>query len=173
MKKIVCVPKVSLSLIVCSAALAFSSASHATKLYKWVDEKGNISYQDQPPPENAKVLKEDTIEASTAANADASANTTPVVVYVVNDCPSCDSLIARLKSMGLTTESRLLNEDDEATRRILEQADSLSVPTVFLGDKIITDTSPGTLSRQLEETGYKLSNNSTSADETATPAAEQ
>ena len=36
-------------------------AVHAVKLYKWVDEAGNVTYQDKPPPPGTDVVKEKTI----------------------------------------------------------------------------------------------------------------
>ncbi len=34
---------------------------HGTKLYKWVDEEGNVTYQDNPPPPGTDEVKEKTI----------------------------------------------------------------------------------------------------------------
>ncbi|MFQ5754789.1 MAG: DUF4124 domain-containing protein [Acidiferrobacterales bacterium] len=36
-------------------------AVHAVKLYKWVDKNGHVTYQDKPPPPEADVVKEKTI----------------------------------------------------------------------------------------------------------------
>jgi len=36
--------------------------THAVKLYKWVDEQGNVTYQDQPPPANATEVEEKNID---------------------------------------------------------------------------------------------------------------
>ncbi len=36
--------------------------THAVKLYKWVDEQGNVTYQDQPPPANASEVEEKNID---------------------------------------------------------------------------------------------------------------
>jgi hypothetical protein len=36
--------------------------SHAVKLYKWVDEQGNVTYQDRPPPANASAVEEKDID---------------------------------------------------------------------------------------------------------------
>lgn len=36
--------------------------AHATKLYKWVDEQGNVTYQDRPPPANASEVEEKHID---------------------------------------------------------------------------------------------------------------
>jgi len=36
--------------------------THAVKLYKWVDEQGNVTYQDRPPPANASAVEEKDID---------------------------------------------------------------------------------------------------------------
>ncbi len=36
--------------------------THAVKLYKWVDERGNVTYQDRPPPANASEVEEKDID---------------------------------------------------------------------------------------------------------------
>ncbi len=38
--------------ILCIAVLAVLSTPADARLYKWVDEQGNVSYQDVPPPSN-------------------------------------------------------------------------------------------------------------------------
>jgi len=42
-------------------ALSINTSS-AAKLYKWVDDRGRISYQDKPPPQDSKILSEETLE---------------------------------------------------------------------------------------------------------------
>lgn len=168
MKKITFAPNIAVGLITCMVVMALGSNTYAAKLYKWVDKDGNISYQDQPPPKNAKILKEDTINLDTPVKKN-TGNTTPLRVYTVANCNACDNLIARLESMGVPTESRLLDQDEEATRRILEQSDSLMVPTVFLGDQIITNINIDSLSSQLEQAGYILSKDSESTEQSTTP----
>jgi len=60
----------------------------AGKLYKWVDDEGNISYQDQPPPTDANVLDEREVKSSgsSAPRPAGESNKLPVFVYVVDDC---------------------------------------------------------------------------------------
>lgn len=169
MKKSTLSSNIATSIIVSIVVLVLGSNSHAAKLYKWVDKDGNISYQDQPPPENAKILKEDTIESKAQPTASKGGNTTPIIVYSVADCPACDSLIARLAKMGVPTENRALNEDPEAQRKILEQSDGVTVPTLFLGDKIITDTDASTLPEKLKEAGYVLNEETANGAEPSTP----
>lgn len=38
--------------------------THAVKMYKWVDEQGNVTYQDRPPPANASKVEEKHIDSN-------------------------------------------------------------------------------------------------------------
>ena len=49
--------------IVLTALLVLPSTAYAT-LYKWVDEKGNVNYSNQPPPLAAPVAPQATADTS-------------------------------------------------------------------------------------------------------------
>jgi len=95
MKKSTLSSNIVVSLLILTTSLICSTSVYAAKLYKWVDKDGNISYQDQPPPESAKILKEDTLKATAKTTSAEGGNTVPVVVYVGEDCAPCDRLITR------------------------------------------------------------------------------
>ncbi|MCK5359148.1 MAG: DUF4124 domain-containing protein, partial [Gammaproteobacteria bacterium] len=42
----------------------FSLNANAEQLYKWVDEKGKVTYQSDPPPESAVDVEESNIRLS-------------------------------------------------------------------------------------------------------------
>jgi len=74
--------------------LSFCSNSYAGKMYKWVDKNGVVSYQDQPPPKNAKVLSEKTVGPNLNTEEGEGSGLPKVVVYTVENCESCDQVIA-------------------------------------------------------------------------------
>jgi len=77
-------------------SLVLVSHANAAKLYKWVDANGNISYQSSPPPENAKILSEKDIKATRGASPQLDGGkTSPVTVFVVENCAACDALIKK------------------------------------------------------------------------------
>jgi hypothetical protein len=86
-------------------ALAVAPA-YAAKLYKWVDERGNISYQDRPPPEGAGRVEEKTLREGRGGNsgspeaAEAAAKS-PVTLYMVPKCSPCDAARAYLRKRGV------------------------------------------------------------------------
>lgn len=140
----------------CLGALAiiiFASPADATKLYKWVDSDGNISYQDRPPPKNAKILEEREIKAPepTASLPDV----VPVVVYTVPECPRCVEVIAWLTNRAIPTQEVSLQEDREAQRQILDLSNGLRAPALLLDEQFVLDTSEESMLDALEAAGYQ------------------
>jgi hypothetical protein len=89
--------------IVLLAVCAVASTAHAAKLYKWTDKNGNISYHDQPPPNDDYKVEEKDIQGGggiSSANQEAAAKF-PVVLYMTNKCSSCDAARAYLKGRGV------------------------------------------------------------------------
>ncbi|MFQ5757705.1 MAG: DUF4124 domain-containing protein [Acidiferrobacterales bacterium] len=52
-----------LAIVLVSLALwSFASTVHSVKLYKWVDQAGNVTYQDHPPPSGSSAVEEKNID---------------------------------------------------------------------------------------------------------------
>ncbi len=135
--------------------LSLPCASFADQLYKWVDENGNISYQDQPPPEDVAVSQEilKSKSSSNITKPNATQYKNPVIVYTVDDCDACEIALLRLKQLGIPNqEQSLLDPDVQA--RVLSLSGSLSAPTIFIGDKLLNDNSDQNLKTELKAAGY-------------------
>ena len=132
-------------------ALLIGSVS-AAKLYKWVDADGNISYQDSPPPNNAKVLEESELTIS-RPNSNDDSDVEPLVVYTLEDCNSCEMLILRLRQLDIPfVEQSLLDRDVQS--QILSESDSLTAPTVRIGTDYINQFSEPGFIAVLRQAGY-------------------
>jgi glutaredoxin len=146
--------------------ILFTGSSLATTLYKWVDADGKISYQDRPPPKNAKILEEREINVPEIVVPRIVG--VPVVVYTVDKCERCDEVIAWLTNRGVPIEQRPLQEDREAQRLILDLSNGLTVPTLFIDDNFVTDTSEESMLKALRDAQYTLvlpeTNTTTTAD---------
>ena len=157
MKIYTSIPTAVIILAVLSAQPAWSA-----KLYKWVDKDGNISYQDSPPPDGSKLIEEQELKTTSSSEPSVVSpqpNNTPVIVYTVDNCESCELLLLRFQNWGINAqEHSLQNRDVQA--RILELTDSLSAPTLFLGDKLIPDLSAQNIISELEKVGYQVDNSS-------------
>ena len=138
------------------SALGTQSAN-ATKLYKWIDDEGNISYQDSPPPTGSNIVKEEEIATpvTKAQPAATSGTTAPVTVYIVDNCESCDDLIQLLQSWNVPTRQQSLR-DKEVQNRILEANESLQAPTLVIDDKFISNLSSSNIITELKAAGYQI-----------------
>ncbi|MEM7359469.1 MAG: DUF4124 domain-containing protein [Pseudomonadota bacterium] len=149
-----------LGLTLSIALMGATGDAWAAKLYKWVDEDGNISYQAERPPSNATVLEESELKTTTPTAASpsavaAAAERNPVVVYTVANCDNCEILLLRLKQLGIpTSEQSLLNEEVQA--RILDLSGKLAAPTLFIGDRLIESITQDNLVEALDAAGYEV-----------------
>ena len=141
--------------------LAFLAAppAFAAKLYKWVDQHGNVSYQDQPPPsDNGKVEERYVGERAPAAidnaAADAAAAAAPVVLYSAAKCTPCDSARAYLRGRGVPYAEKNVQTDRELQKELLQKTGQLAVPTIVVGTKVMQEYSQAWLESELDQAGY-------------------
>ena len=146
-------------IVVLVAALAAAPA-YAAKLYKWVDERGNISYQDRPPPEGVGRVEEKTVREGRGADsgdpavAEASAKS-PVTLYVVPKCSPCDMARTYLKKRKVPfTEINVSEKNLQAQQEMLKKIGELSVPTITVGSKIMQGYVESLLAGELDQAGY-------------------
>jgi glutaredoxin len=145
-------------IVVLAAALAVAPA-YAAKLYKWVDERGNIYYQDRPPPEGAGRVEEKTLNESGGGSdnpvAAAAAARSPVTLYMVSKCSSCDAVRVYLKKRKVPfTEINVSEKNVQAQEEMLKKIGQLSVPTITVGSKIMQGYIESLLADELDQAGY-------------------
>ena len=76
-----------------------------------------------------------------------------VVVYWRGGCGFCMRLLRTLERAGVRTELRNIWEDDDARRFVAaHNRGSETVPTVEVGDRVVTNPHPGQLVTWLAET---------------------
>jgi hypothetical protein len=144
--------KILSALAVTLIFLSLCQPVHAQKLYKWVDEDGNVSYQDTPPPNTAKSVEESELQRSQPEPAETVTTAQPVVVYTVEDCDACEVLVLRLRQLEIPfTQQSLLNKDIQA--EILAVSDSITAPTLKIGATFVEDFSDANLVSQLRQAG--------------------
>lgn len=131
----------------------------AGKLYKWVDERGNISYQDRPPPEGRGQVEEKTMRggvgsSSNPAAAEAAAKA-PVTLYMVPKCNPCDAARLYLKNRGVPfTEINVSEKNPQAQQEMVKKVGELSVPTITVGSKVMQGYVESLLKGELDQAGY-------------------
>ncbi len=136
------------------------------RLYKWVDENGNISYQDSPPPKTAKVINSDVLKDQPKgdqpvkelrkANQPAPVfdGDSPVMVYTADNCKPCQSVVLFLTQNQVPFIERDIRSDRRARDRLSKQSKQISVPSLFIGERIIQGHAKPMIRRALEEAGY-------------------
>ena len=145
------------TLIVLLLAGLVSTPVLAGKLYKWVDERGNISYQDRPPPEGRGRVEEKNVRdgvGGSAANAEASAKA-PVTLYMVPKCGPCDMARAYLKKRGVPfSEINVSEKNRQAQQEMIKKFGELSVPTITVGAKVMQGYVESQVADELDQAGY-------------------
>lgn len=148
-------------LVVLCAALATPTVQ-AVRLYKWVDQDGNVSYHDRPPPSDAgyrveskdfKVGSRPTAPASDD-QASGAAEKFPVVLYSAPECASCDRARAYLEKRGVPFTDKNVDGNFPLQAELREKTGSLTVPTIMVGDKVMKGYLQSLLAGELDAAGY-------------------
>ena len=142
-----------------TALLALSwGAASAQKTYKWVDDQGNVSYHDRPPPANSPyTVQEKRIstprERATDANEDAALKN-PVVLYTVPSCTSCESARQYLKGRNVPFTEKNVESDVKLQQELKQKVGSLTVPAILIGAKVMNGYMESLLAGELDQAGY-------------------
>lgn len=153
----------SIKSIISSALLLlalFSTHANAVKLYKWVDAEGKVSYQDQPPPSGQAFEEKSFTEQGVrnGRNPDVSRSRAirenPIVLYVANNCDSCDIVRTILEMNNAPYEQVAVDSDVEKQDELKELVGSIRVPTVTIGGEEIKQLDRKRIEDALRQNGY-------------------
>ncbi len=145
---------------------SLSQPKNNTKLYKWVDDNGSISYQDSPPPKDVRVLDSDVLkdlpkgqqtvkELRRAGEPEPVLDgSQPVMVYTADNCKPCQSVVLFLTQKQVPFIERDIRNDRKARQRLSNLSKQISVPSLFIGKRIIQGHSKPMITRALQEAGY-------------------
>ncbi len=132
----------------------------AAKLYKWVDEQGNVSYQDKPPPAGQGKVTEKTFGEVRRGSSgdpamDAAAAKSPITLYVTRKCSSCDSARVYFRKRGIPFSEIDVSENNaEAQQEMIKKIGQLVVPTIVVGTKVMKGYVDSLLEGELDAAGY-------------------
>lgn len=134
----------------------------AAELYRWVDEKGQVTYSDQPPPASIKEVQKRklgnnvfTSEKDTYG-ARKAASDFPVVIYTGQACgKGCDDARAYLQQRGIPfTERSLVTDEDAAAYRKALGDGPLFAPALTVGSQKLKGFEKSGWEKLLDEAGY-------------------
>lgn len=143
-------------LTIATSLLLFAICAQAQNLYKWVDEDGNVTYQDSPPPGDtgdAQPFAED-VEVAAEAEADALPDVL-VTLYSIPVCDACDLVRNLLEKHGVPFTEKDANEDASVQDEIKDLAGQLSVPVLAIGDSVISGYSSTGITAELTNAGFE------------------
>jgi glutaredoxin len=162
-----------------SAWVVMTSPVLAQSLYKWIDEDGNVTYQDSPPPNGSNFEEQvySDSEDSTDSEGDFSdngddsdqqslneiADEHPVSFYSVERCDSCDLVRLFLENNDIPFVEKDIRTNVTLQQELQSRSGDLQVPTVIVGDKVVDGYSKSALRDALEEKGYPLGSKSNSS----------
>jgi len=135
----------------------------AGKLYKWVDENGNVTYQDSPPPEGSEYSERsvegvagagEPEELDPAEQLAAATERSPILMYSISDCDGCELYRSFFQRHGIPFREKDV-EDNIATQTELKaRAGRLEVPIVLVGEKVLRGYNRALLENVLETAGF-------------------
>lgn len=139
-----------------AAAVLFSAPAFATKLYRIVDEDGNVSYQDREPESGtAKVEQREVRDGgSTLHDAPGSAAAGPVTLYVVPECVTCDYVRGLLEQREVPFKTVDVGTDAAAQESLKKRAGDLSVPVLMIGNRVVKGYVEPILRAELDKAGF-------------------
>ena len=149
-------------LFLCSA---FVLPAAADQMYKWVDERGRVTYQSSPPPDDAAEVERPAISTTANDAADeptkevadeAAENEVVSITFFSNpDCITCEDLRAYLQENELDFEEIDIVENIERAAAMQDKHGHNTVPTIVVGNKAITGGSVDDLASLLKNSGFE------------------
>lgn len=153
------------------AALLCAPIAHASKLYKWVDKDGKVSYHDRPPATEGYQVEEKSLRGrSAAAPSDEVVQKYPVVLYTAPKCGDCNSARLYLKDRGIPFTEKNVDGNRQLQDELIKQTGGLAVPTITVGGKVMRGYLESLLEGELDQAGYPKKQ---SADQAADESKEE
>ncbi|MCG6871871.1 MAG: glutaredoxin family protein [Gammaproteobacteria bacterium] len=118
--------------------------------YRWVDEQGKVHYTDSPPPDGAAATR----ELNSLPTGPTQADLPPVVLYSIPGCDGCNSAREYLNGRGVPFTEINVAEDRKAQEAMKERVGALAVPTLLVGDKVMSGYMRSLLEGELTAAGY-------------------
>ena len=136
-----------------------SGSAHGQNLYKWVDEQGNVFYQDQPPEGSGESVEAYGEDAELVAEAQkdpraVAAENYPVTLFSIPVCDACDLVRNMLKKASVPFTEKDVNDNPPVQDELMSLAGQLSVPALAVGEKVIYGYNSMAIEEELTGAGY-------------------
>lgn len=142
-------------------SILYIAPIEAARLYKVIDEFGNVSYQARPAPLDPGVITE---EKNFGAGGPKSQNNSlaqiarknPVVLYTAPNCNSCDVARRFLDDLQIPYTDKNAQGNDEVSEELRRVSGGLTVPVITVGKKVLAGFTKPWLVSELEKAGYPV-----------------
>jgi glutaredoxin len=126
----------------------------AVKIYECEDELGNRSFEQQCPP-GTSLLKAKQYSTTGGSSNLSQQKLTPLVLYLVPDCDSCDQLKEFLSVRNIAVTEKNVS-DAAALQQELKgkTGGDLRVPVLLVGEKVLSGYNRSKLIAALTKAGY-------------------
>lgn len=132
--------------------LCFTTPAVAAQtLYRWVDEQGNVSFQDVPPRDHA--FSEETIKTTSASPPQETGPAVEITFYAIADCEPCTLARNSLLESGLPFTEINPETDQAAAKQLVERFGKVEVPLTVVGETPIKGFNPQWLEAELAKAG--------------------
>jgi glutaredoxin len=146
--------------------------AYGVKLYKWVDQNGNVSYEDHPPPSDTGIKVESRDIKIGGGGSDAAnkvAEKYPVVLYTAPECTACELARAYLGKRKVPYTDKNVQTDPTAMKELHDKTGALTVPTITVGSKVMRGYLQSLLAGELDAAGYPKIETAAPSEEQAAP----
>lgn len=146
-----------IALYVCLLAC---SAAQAGEMYRWVDERGAVSYSDRPPPASAKQAqqirsKANVVEVDKESYALKQAKSlSPVILYNTGCGQFCDQATDFLKQRGIPYTAKDPASEPEIAVELKKLTGAVEVPVLVVGGSHFKGFEAATWGRMLDAANY-------------------
>ena len=166
-----------------SRAVVFFTATYvlpaaADGLYKWVDDRGRVTYQNTPPPEDAESVERSAISATVneatseevesespavcgteeveATEETAEEEVVSITLFTNPECTTCEDMRAYFEESEIAFEEIDISEDTDQAEEMKQKHGHNDVPTIVVGNKSITGGSVNDLQTLLKNSGFEV-----------------
>jgi len=142
-------------------SILYVAPTGAARLYKVVDEFGNVSYQARPAPLDPGVITEeknfgDGGQRTPNSSLAQIARKNPVVIYTAPNCNSCDNARKFLDNLNIPYTDKNAQGNDEVSEELRRVSGGLTVPVITIGKKALVGFTKPWLESELEKAGYPV-----------------
>lgn len=146
--------------IVLLVSLFACAAAQADELYRWVDERGVVSYSDRPPPPSAKQSqklkgKANVVEVDKESyELKQAKRLSPVTLYVTACGTFCDQATDFLKRRGVPYTAKDPSSELEIAVELKKLTGAVDVPVLVVGGSAYKGFDADTWNRMLDAASY-------------------